>query len=102
MSDTPIKEKKHLSIRLHIFISMIALCLGLMLVLWITGGVFLKQIYGFIKTRDIQHASTDITANLENDCLRKFPAHTTFVQRYLHLRATILPSLQRLTFSTIV
>ncbi|MBQ8840047.1 MAG: two-component sensor histidine kinase [Clostridia bacterium] len=69
MSDTPIKEKKHLSIRLHIFISMIALCLGLMLVLWITGGVFLKQIYGFIKTRDIQHASTDITTNLENDKL---------------------------------
>lgn len=63
------KQKKHLSIKLHIFISMVALCLGLVLLLWLGGAAFLKQIYGAIKMRDIEHASNQISYSIENESI---------------------------------
>ena len=63
------KQKKHLSIKLHIFISMVALCLGLVLLLWLGGAAFLKQIYGAIKMRDIKHASWEVSYIVEEERL---------------------------------
>ncbi|MBQ7907756.1 MAG: two-component sensor histidine kinase [Clostridia bacterium] len=66
------KEKKHISIKLHIFISMLGLSLGLIVILWLAQSFFLNGIYGYIKENDIKHASNNISYSINSPELDPF------------------------------
>ena len=72
------KEKKpHLSIRLHIFISISLLTLGLVLVLWISQSVFFAQSYGSVKESDTEHAAKQIGYNIDSVNLSALVSQTS-------------------------
>lgn len=66
------RVKKPLSIKLHIFISMLGLSLGLIVALWLAQSFFLNSIYSRIKENDIKHASHSIAYNINNEALDSF------------------------------
>ena len=71
------KKKIHLSIKLHIFLSMMLLTLGLILVLWISQSVFFNQSYSSVKERDAEHAAKQIGYNVDNQSLQALVNQTS-------------------------
>lgn len=60
------KRRRVLSIKFHIFSSMIFLTIVMIAMLWIFQGVFTNTIFKIGKTRDLSRASKLIAENIEN------------------------------------
>lgn len=65
-------KKKHLSIRLHIFISMIALCLALIASIWLFQAMFLRLVFRTVKENSVTQISSNITAKIDDPNLGLF------------------------------
>ncbi len=63
------KQKKHLSINAHVFLSMVAVALALVAILWILQIAFTGLIYKSIKTGAINKASETIATNIDSENL---------------------------------
>ena len=76
MSKKKIK-KPHLSIRLHVFISIALLTLGLVLALWISQSVLFTQSYSAVKENDTEHAAKQIGYNINSQSLSALVKQTS-------------------------
>lgn len=65
-------KKKHLSINLHIFISMIALSLVLIASIWLFQAIFLRIVFRTVKENSVTHISNDISQKIDDSDLGTF------------------------------
>lgn len=65
-------KRKHLSISLHIFISMIALCLVLIASLWLFQAMFLRIVFRTVKESTVSQISSNITSKIDDPNLGLF------------------------------
>ena len=63
------KQKRHLSIKSSIFISMSVLVVVMLAILWLTQSVFLSHIYRYTKKNETEHAASIIVDNIDNENL---------------------------------
>ncbi|MBQ8546466.1 MAG: two-component sensor histidine kinase [Clostridia bacterium] len=70
-------KKQRLSINLQIFISMIALTLVIIMLIWAFQMLFLKTIFESVKESSIEKASVDIAENIDSDDLNAYIARKT-------------------------
>ena len=71
------RKRPHLSIKLHIFISLMTLMLFLVLVLWIAQSVFFNQSYSSVKESDAEHAAKQIGYNIDSENLGALVGQTS-------------------------
>ncbi len=65
-------QKKHLSINLHIFISMIALCLVLIASIWLFQAMFLRIVFRTVKENTVTEISKSISEKIDDSDLGLF------------------------------
>ena len=65
-------KRKHLSINLHIFISMIALSLVLIASLWLFQAMFLRIVFRAVKENTVTNISNDISSKIDDPNLGSY------------------------------